>query len=84
MKIEKLSEEKLNELESKLINTYTMDMVLFNIIDTIKSTPPTRLDNDHLRDLNLLKNSNHLSIREKEIRLKYINLLIKRNMNNGD
>ncbi len=84
MKIEKLSEEKLNELESKLINTYTMDMVLFNIIDTIKSTPRTRLDNDHLRDLNLLKNSNHLSIREKEIRLKYINLLIKRNMNNGD
>lgn len=84
MKIEKLSEEKLNELESKLINSYTMDMVLFNIIDTIKSTPRTRLDNDHLRDLNLLKNSNHLSIREKEIRLKYINLLIKRNMNNGD
>lgn len=84
MKIEKLSEEKLNELENKLINTYTMDMVLFNIIDTIKSTPRTRLDNDHLRDLNLLKNSNHLSIREKEIRLKYINLLIKRNMNNGD
>ena len=78
MKIEKLSEEKLNELESKLINTYTMDMVLFNIIDTIKSTPRTRLDNDHLRELNLLKNSNHLSIREKEIRLKYINLLIKR------
>lgn len=84
MNIKKLSEEKLNKLENNLIDSYSMDMVLFNIIDTIKSTPPTSLDNDHLRDLNLLKNSNHLSIREKEIRLKYINLLIKRNMNNGE
>lgn len=80
MKIEKLTDEKLTELENQLIKNFCMDLILFNIINSINELPKSGLDNDHLRDLNTLRNNSHLSPREKEICLKYIKIIIDRNI----
>ncbi len=79
MNLEKLNEERLNKLETQLIKNSCMDLILFNIINSINELPKSGLDNDHLRDLNTLRNNSHLSPREKEICLKYIKIIIDRN-----
>ena len=80
MNIEKLNNERLDKLEIQLIKNHCMDLILFNIINSINELPKSGLDNDHLRDLNTLRNNSHISPREKEICLKYIKIVIDRNL----
>lgn len=80
MNIEKLTNERLDKLEIQLIKNHCMDLILFNIINSINELPKSGLDNDHLRDLNTLRNNSHISPREKEICLKYIKIVIDRNL----
>lgn len=80
MNIEKLTNERLDKLETQLIKNHCMDLILFNIINSINELPKSGLDNDHLRDLNTLRNNSHISPREKEICLKYIKIVIDRNL----
>lgn len=80
MNLEKLTNERLDKLEIQLIKNSCMDLILFNIINSINDLPKSGLDNDHLRDLNTLRNNSHLSPREKEICLKYIKIVIDRNL----